>query len=87
MPPHSDPLLNLKPLLDSLRAPYGPYIISPPAGRSAPVAIILPMAIRYCAECEKFKPLAQMRYDDICATCAGIPRPKKKKVAKKNPTK
>jgi len=35
------------------------------------------MDVRYCAQCENFKPRAQMRYLDICAACAG--RPKKKK--------
>jgi hypothetical protein len=74
VPPRTlDPILSLNPLLGQLRARYGPYIISPPAGRSAPVAIILPSDVRYCSECNDFKPRDQMRYDEICAACAGPP--------------
>ena len=72
MPPR-DPLPFLKPLLEQLRARYGPYIISPPTGRSAPVAIVLPPEIRYCSECEQFKPMVAMRCGHICAACAGKP--------------
>ena len=82
MPPRDDPLPSLLPLLESIRARYGPYVISPPAGSGAPVAIVLPMDVRYCAECENFKPRAQMRYLDICAACAG--RPKKKKPTRRD---
>jgi hypothetical protein len=85
MSPRHNPLQTLKPILDSLRDRYGPYIISPPAGRNAPVAILLPTDIRYCFECTEFKPREQMRYDDICAACAGQPRPKKKKTTRRAP--
>jgi len=71
--PRNNPLSSLLPLLEAIRDRYGPYVISPPAGRSAPVAIILPNDIRYCSECNDFKPRDQMRYDDICASCAGPP--------------
>lgn len=77
----SDPLTRLLPLLDELQAQYGPYLIVPPTTAESPVAILLPAnAIRYCANCKKFKPAAQMKNIDHCITCLGkAPRPTRAK--------
>jgi hypothetical protein len=68
----SDPLSKLIPLLDEIKRAHGPYLIVPPTTAEAPVAILLPAnAIRYCDNCKKFKPAAQMRNIDHCQTCLG----------------
>lgn len=66
-------LQSFNSILSAIRAEHGPYVIAPPSDPNSPVAILLPLTIRYCNTCQSFKPVAEMLALNTCQLCALAP--------------
>lgn len=66
-------LQSLDSLLAAIRDEHGPCVIAPPTDPKSPVAILLPLSVRYCSTCQSFKPVMEMLTVTMCQACAFIP--------------
>lgn len=62
-------------ILSTIRDEHGPCVIAPPTDPQSPVAILLPLTIRYCVICQCFKPVAAMLTLNMCQACALVQPP------------
>lgn len=59
-PTITTPLEQLEDTLAAVSAVYGPAVIAPPDAPSDPVAVLLPVQVRYCVRCAQWRDAADM---------------------------